>query len=112
MEPGCIPPDGRAEFSSHGRYCEIPTAGAGIVALKLRLPALTTPVRIISFSCMKQPIMTRFILSPKNLLEVNMKIILSMLLLLGFCGLARAQGEKTDMIGTWKCEYEIGDQKR
>jgi len=64
------------------------------------------------YSCMKQPIMTRFILSPKNFLEANMKSILSMALVLAFCGLARAQGEKTDPIGTWKCEYKIGDQKR
>ena len=28
------------------------------------------------------------------------------------CGLAGAQGEKADPIGTWKCEYKIGDQKR
>jgi hypothetical protein len=61
---------------------------------------------------MKQPIMTRFILSSRNFLEANMKTILSMVLLLGLCGLAGAQGEKADLIGTWKCEYEIGDQKR
>ena len=24
----------------------------------------------------------------------------------------RAQGEKADPVGTWKCEYEIGGQKR
>ncbi len=41
-----------------------------------------------------------------------MKTILSMALVLAFCGLAGAQGEKADPIGTWKCEYEIGDQKR
>jgi hypothetical protein len=61
---------------------------------------------------MKQPIMARFILSPRNFLEANMKTILSIVLVLGFCGLAGAQGEKADLIGTWKCEYEIGDQKR
>src|SRR5207237_5151020 len=33
-------------------------------------------------------------------------------LVLGFCGLAGAQGEKADPVGTWKCEYEIGGQKR
>ena len=41
-----------------------------------------------------------------------MKTILSAALVLGFCGLAGAQGEKTDPVGTWKCEYEIGGQKR
>ena len=41
-----------------------------------------------------------------------MKTILSAALVLGFCGLAGAQGEKADPVGTWKCEYEIGDQKR
>ena len=41
-----------------------------------------------------------------------MKAILSIALVLGFCGLADAQGEKADPVGTWKCEYEIGGQKR
>ena len=41
-----------------------------------------------------------------------MKAILSAALALGFCGLAGAQGEKADPVGTWKCEYEIGGQKR
>ena len=41
-----------------------------------------------------------------------MKTILSTALVIGFCGLAAAQGQKADLIGTWKCEYEIGDQKR
>jgi len=41
-----------------------------------------------------------------------MKTILSPALVLGFCGLAGAQGEKADPVGTWKCEYEIGGQKR
>ena len=41
-----------------------------------------------------------------------MKTILSAALVLGFCGLAGAQGEKADPVGTWKCEYEIGGQKR
>ena len=41
-----------------------------------------------------------------------MKTILSAALVLGLCGLAGAQGEKADPVGTWKCEYEIGDQKR
>ena len=41
-----------------------------------------------------------------------MKTILSAALLLALCGFAGAQGEKADPIGTWKCEYEIGGQKR
>ena len=41
-----------------------------------------------------------------------MKTILSAALVLGLCGLAGAQGEKADPVGTWKCEYKIGDQKR
>src|SRR6267143_902838 len=41
-----------------------------------------------------------------------MKAILSAASGLGLCGLAGAQGEKADPVGTWKCEYEIGGQKR
>ena len=44
-----------------------------------------------------------------------MKSILSAALVLGFCGLASARGEKgekVDPVGTWTCEYEIGGQKR
>ena len=41
-----------------------------------------------------------------------MKTILSVVLVLGFCGLAVAQGEKADPVGTWKFEYKIGDQQR
>src|SRR4029453_13742767 len=33
-------------------------------------------------------------------------------LVLGFCGLVAAQGEKADPVGTWKCEYTIADMKR
>ena len=40
-----------------------------------------------------------------------MKTILSMALVLGVCGLAGA-ADKVDPVGTWKCEYEIGGQKR
>ena len=39
-----------------------------------------------------------------------MKAILSATLVLGLCGLAGAQGDKVDPVGTWKCEYKIGDQ--
>jgi hypothetical protein len=41
-----------------------------------------------------------------------MKAILSVALVLGLCGLAGARDEKADPVGTWKCEYEIGGQKR
>ena len=41
-----------------------------------------------------------------------MKAILSAALVVGFCALAGAQGEKADPVGTWKCEYKIGDIKR
>jgi hypothetical protein len=39
-----------------------------------------------------------------------MKAILSMALVLGVCGLARA-ADKVDPVGTWKCEYEIGGKQ-
>jgi hypothetical protein len=48
----------------------------------------------------------------RHFLEANMKAILTATLVLGLCGLAGAQGEKADPVGTWKCEYEIGDMKR
>ena len=41
-----------------------------------------------------------------------MKTILSAALVLGLCALAGAQGGKADPVGTWKCAYEIGGQKR
>jgi hypothetical protein len=41
-----------------------------------------------------------------------MKAILSAALVLGLCGLAGARDGKADPVGTWKCAYEIGDQKR
>jgi hypothetical protein len=41
-----------------------------------------------------------------------MKAILSAALVLGFGGFADAKDEKADPVGTWKCEYAIGDQKR
>ena len=41
-----------------------------------------------------------------------MKTLLSMALVLAFCGLACAQVEKADPNGTWKCEYKIGEQNR
>ena len=41
-----------------------------------------------------------------------MKVILSAALVLGLCGLAGAQDTKADPVGTWKCAYEVGGQKR
>ena len=41
-----------------------------------------------------------------------MKAILSAALVLGLCGLASARDKNADPVGTWKCEYEIGGQKR
>jgi hypothetical protein len=41
-----------------------------------------------------------------------MKAILSVALVLGFCGLARAADDKVNPVGTWKCEYDIGGMKR
>jgi hypothetical protein len=41
-----------------------------------------------------------------------MKAILSAALVLGLYGLAGARDEKANPVGTWKCEYEIGGQKR
>jgi hypothetical protein len=40
-----------------------------------------------------------------------MKAILSAALVIGLCGLARGD-EKANPVGTWKCEYKIGDMKR
>lgn len=40
-----------------------------------------------------------------------MKTIVSAALVLGLCGVAGAQGEKADPVGTWKCEYEIGGKR-
>jgi hypothetical protein len=41
-----------------------------------------------------------------------MKAVISMALVLVLCGLAGAQEKKADPVGTWKCEYMIGDQQR
>jgi hypothetical protein len=41
-----------------------------------------------------------------------MKAILSAALVLGLGGLAAARDDKADPVGTWKCEYAIGDMKR
>ena len=41
-----------------------------------------------------------------------MKTILSAALILGLCAMTSAQGEKADPVGTWRCQYSIGDQNR
>jgi hypothetical protein len=41
-----------------------------------------------------------------------MTAILPAALVFGLCGLAGAQDTKADPVGTWKCEYAIGDMKR
>ena len=41
-----------------------------------------------------------------------MKAIISATLVLGLCSLVGAQGDKADPVGTWKCEYKIGDMNR
>ncbi|MBX9581901.1 MAG: hypothetical protein K2X87_16475 [Gemmataceae bacterium] len=45
-----------------------------------------------------------------------MRTLMAAVLGLGACGLAAARdddkGKKADPVGTWKCEYEIGGQKR
>jgi hypothetical protein len=50
-------------------------------------------------------------LPARNFLEAYMKTVLSAALVFGFCGLAGA-ADKADPVGRWKCEYNIGDQKR
>jgi hypothetical protein len=40
-----------------------------------------------------------------------MKTIIAAALVLGLCGLGRA-ADKADLVGTWACEYSIGDMKR
>ena len=41
-----------------------------------------------------------------------MKTILSAALVFVACGLGSAGDEKADPVGTWNCEYSIGDMKR
>ena len=42
----------------------------------------------------------------------SIRTILSAALILWFCGAAAAQGEKANPVGSWKCDYKIGDQQR
>jgi hypothetical protein len=48
----------------------------------------------------------------RHFLEANMKTILSVALVLTLFGLAGSRDKKAEPVGTWKCEYKIGDQKR
>lgn len=41
-----------------------------------------------------------------------MKAILSLTLLLALSSFATSREDKADPVGTWKCEYDIGGQKR
>jgi hypothetical protein len=41
-----------------------------------------------------------------------MRTLIAAALALGLVGLSVAQDKKANPVGTWKCEYEIGDQKR
>jgi len=53
-------------------------------------------------------------------MKTRLSVALAVALVLGLCGLARAAKEKpeekaekkADPVGTWTCEYAIGDQKR
>ncbi|HEV8002754.1 MAG TPA: hypothetical protein VGP63_22905 [Planctomycetaceae bacterium] len=44
-------------------------------------------------------------------MKAILKAIFPVALVLGVCGLSRA-ADKVEPVGKWKCEYEIGDQKR
>jgi hypothetical protein len=49
----------------------------------------------------------------RHIFEATMKSILSMALVFGVGGLvSAADDKKVDPVGTWKCEYKIGDQLR
>ena len=41
-----------------------------------------------------------------------MNAILSSALVLGLCSIVGAHDAKADPVGTWKCEYEVGGEKR
>ena len=41
-----------------------------------------------------------------------MKAMFTAAMVLGLCNLASARDEKASPVGTWKCEYDIGGQKR
>src|SRR5882762_1651470 len=51
-------------------------------------------------------------LSARHSQGATMKEILATALVFGLCGLAGARDAKADPVGTWKCEYEIGGQRR
>ena len=58
---------------------------------------------------MRKTITLEFFKSKKD--SVMLKAILSVALILVVGGLA-VSANQTDPVGTWKCEYSIGDQKR
>ena len=41
-----------------------------------------------------------------------MRAVLAAALAVGLCGLAGADDKKADPVGTWKCETDVGGQKR
>lgn len=41
-----------------------------------------------------------------------MKAMFTAAMVFGLCNLAGAREQKADLVGAWKCEYEIGGQKR
>ena len=41
-----------------------------------------------------------------------MKTMFAAALVFGLCGLAGAREDKANPVGTWKCEYDVGGQKR
>jgi hypothetical protein len=43
---------------------------------------------------------------------MTMKAILTATVAVALCAVTLAQEKKADPVGTWKCEYTIGDQKR
>ena len=45
----------------------------------------------------------------KTILSVT---IFTAALLLGLCGVTGARGAEVDPVGSWKCDYKIGDQPR
>jgi hypothetical protein len=84
-----------------------------IVALKLTLMGLATGRGIDTIAVRGRWRSTLDRFPCATISEAIMKPILSMVLVLGVCGLAGAADDKVaDPVGTWKCAYEIGGQQR
>ena len=49
---------------------------------------------------------------PAAIRSTIMKALLAAALVVGLCGYSLAEDKKADPVGTWKCEYKIGDQTR